>query len=86
MWADLSVVPTREPTPLPLRFVLVGEEPHALSPGLTIGPALCGEEEPEPGWGLHGFTSADLDRIGCDGCRGVARRMVEAGAVLEGRW
>ena len=87
MWADVTLLPAREATPLPLRSVLVGEGPHALSPGLGVGPTLCGEEEPAPGWALAaGFTSADLDRIGCDGCRGVARRMVEAGAVLEGRW
>ena len=87
MWADLSLVPSGERKPLPLRFVLVGEGPHALSPGVGVGPTLCGEEEPAPGWALAaGFTSGDLDRIGCDDCRGVARRMVEAGAVVEGRW
>ncbi len=73
MWAD------RRPEPEPLRFVLAGEEPHALAPGLSDGPALCGEGEPAPGWALFGFTSVVLDRIGCNGCRGVARRMVEAG-------
>jgi hypothetical protein len=86
MWADPRPALDAKPAPLPVRFVLAGEGPHALSPGLAIGPALCGEAEPEAGWELHGFTSADLDRIGCEGCRGVARRMVEAGAVLEGRW
>ena len=27
---------------------------------------------------LFGFTSADLDRIGCDDCRRVATRMADA--------
>jgi hypothetical protein len=79
MWSDpRPALATAEPAPLPVRFVLAGEGPHALSPGLAIGPALCGEEEPEPGWALHGFTSADLDRIGCEGCRPVAGRLVAA--------
>jgi hypothetical protein len=91
MWTDVTLAPAREGKPLPLRFVLVGEGPHALSPSLGVGPTLCGEEEPPPGWALDaGFTSADhLDRIGCDDCRMVARRLVdaarEAGAALEGR-
>ncbi len=90
MWSDpRPALASAEPAPLPLRFVLVGEGPHALSPGLGVGPTLCGEEEPEPGWALcAGFASVHLDLIGCDGCRGVARRMVEAmeeaGAALEG--
>jgi hypothetical protein len=79
MWPDPSPAgATAEPEPLPVRFVLSGEGPHALSPGLAIGPALCGEEEPDPGWALAGFTSTDLDRIGCDDCRRIAGRMVDA--------
>ena len=80
MWSDPrpALATTTEPAPLPVRFVLAGEGPHALWPGLAIGPALCDEPEPEPGWELHGFTSRDLDRIGCDGCWQVAGRLVEA--------
>ena len=67
-----------EPTPLPVRFVLAGKGPPALSPGLVLGPALCGQEESRAGWVLWGFTSADLDRIGCDNCRWLASRMADA--------
>ena len=75
MWSDPlpALAPTAEPAPLPPRFVLAGEGPHALAPGLVLGPALCGEEEPDPGWALTGFTSADLDRIGCESCRPAGR-------------
>jgi hypothetical protein len=69
---------TAEPAPLLVRFVLAGEGRHALGAGLALGPALCDQEEPAPGWVLHGFTSAGLDRVGCHGCRLVARRLVEA--------
>jgi hypothetical protein len=79
MWTERSpLVATVEPAPLPVRFVLAGDGPHALAPGLALGPALCGATEPQPGWALAGFTSVDLDRIGCDDCRMVARRMIDA--------
>lgn len=72
----------------PLRFVLAGEEPHALSPGRAWGPTLCGRPQPTPGWALSGFASADLDRIGCGDCRRVATRMADAQreAMLRGGW
>jgi hypothetical protein len=70
---------SRAPGPelLPMRFVLAGDEPHALSPGLVDGESLCGLEEPEAGWLLQGFTSVDPDRVGCDLCRGVIIRIIE---------
>jgi hypothetical protein len=84
MWAEPPPpAATDEPVQLLVRFVLAGEGPHALSPGLHEGPALCGQEEPGPGWALSGFTSADLDRIGCEGCRRVAGQ--EASPSLKGR-
>src|SRR5262245_15509988 len=80
MWAEspAPLAAADEPVPLPVRFVLAGDGPHALSPGLSFGPALCGQEEPVTGWALSGFTSANLDRIGCDGCRQVAGRLADA--------
>ena len=86
--ADSLLAQLPEPELLPLRFVLAGQEPHALSPGLAWGPTLCGLAEPAPGWVLFGFTRVDLDRIGCVDCRQVATRMADAqregSAMLRG--
>ena len=45
MWAERPPLLVDWPTPLPLRLVLAGEAPHALSPGLTSGPALGDQEQ-----------------------------------------